>query len=98
MAGAGGAAAANGHRTPATITVGVVRRKAGWRAPRSYARTREGGQTREAQGTSAASFPNSSGKYARTVVVRTLPRDVRPTDNLVIASPSGISSTRTTSY
>ena len=27
------------------------------------------------QGTSAASLPNSSGKYARTVVVRTLPRD-----------------------
>src|SRR6516162_3271797 len=50
------------------------------------------------QRTSAASLPNSSGKYARTVVVRTLPRDVKATANLVIASPSGISSTRTTSY
>ena len=50
------------------------------------------------QGTSAVSLPNSSGKYARTVVVRTLPRDAKATASLVIASPSGISSTRTTSY
>jgi len=41
-----------------------------------------------AQGTWAASFPNSSGKYARTVVVRTLPRDAKPTASLVIASSS----------
>jgi hypothetical protein len=33
-------------------------------------------QAREGQGASATSFPNSSGKNARTVVVRTLPRDV----------------------
>src|SRR5215471_14638843 len=48
---------------------------------------------RVGQGTSAASLPNSSGKYARTVVVRTLPRDAKATASLVIASPSGISST-----
>jgi hypothetical protein len=38
------------------------------------------------------------GGSAHTVVVRTLPRDVRATANLVIASPLGISTTRTTSY
>src|SRR5215472_3796322 len=48
-----------------------------------------------AQGTPAVSFSNSSIECALTVVVRTLPRDVRATVNLVIASLSGISSTRT---
>src|ERR1700751_4856394 len=49
-------------------------------------------------GASAASFPNSSGVNARTVVVRAFPDDVMATANLVIASPLGISTTRTTSY
>ena len=49
-------------------------------------------------GASAASFPNSSGANARTVVVRAFPDDVIATANLVIASPFGISTTKTTSY
>src|SRR5229473_1068458 len=49
-------------------------------------------------GASAASFPNSSGGMARTVVVRALPDDVSETANLVMASPFGISTVRTTSY
>jgi hypothetical protein len=49
-------------------------------------------------GASAASFPNSSGGNARTVVVRAFPDDVIATANLVIASPFGISTTKTTSY
>jgi hypothetical protein len=49
-------------------------------------------------GASAASFANSSGGMARTVVVRALPVDVSETANLVMASPLGISTVRTTSY
>ena len=49
-------------------------------------------------GASAASFPNSSGVNARTVVVRAFPDDVIATANCVIASPFGISTTNATSY
>jgi hypothetical protein len=49
-------------------------------------------------GASAANLPNSSGVNARTVVVRAFPDDVIATANWVIASPFGISTTKTTSY
>ena len=68
------------------------------RSARDAAPGRLDGEDYVIAGASAASFPNSSGANARTVVVRAFPDDVIATANLVIASPFGISMTKTTSY